>query len=175
MLTFVPPLQDLSFVLTDVLDAAGVLAAMPRYREIDAQTFDAIAEEAGKFAAEQVAPLNAGADRPGCVWSDGQVAAPPGFAAAYAAWCELGWPSVCADLEHGGQALPRVAFSVISELQAAASHAFVMVTAANQCAAACLRHSASAELHQRAARGLGRRAAEDARCRYRCRYRCRRQ
>src|SRR5258706_265263 len=148
MLTYVAPLRELRFLLHEVLDATRVLSELPRYADVDAETLDAIAEEAGRFAAEQVLPLNADADRVGCRWQDGEVATPPGFAAAYQAYCDLGWPSVCAEVEHGGQALPRLAFSIVNEMQAAASHAFVMYAAVNHCASACLRHSASPQLQQ---------------------------
>lgn len=148
MLTYIAPLRELRFVLHEVLDATRVLADLPRYVDIDADTLDAIAEGAGQFAAEQVLPLNRTADTIGCQWSDGEVTTAPGFAAAYKAYCELGWPSICADIEHGGQALPRLAFSIVNEMQAAASHAFVMYSAINHCAASCLRHSASPALQQ---------------------------
>jgi alkylation response protein AidB-like acyl-CoA dehydrogenase len=146
MAGYQPPLRDLRFVLHEVLGAQAVLAEMPRYAGVDADLFDSLAEQAGRFSAEQVAPLNLTADAVGCRYADGQVSAPPGFAAAYAAYRELGWPGVCAEEEHGGQALPRLAFSLVNEMQAAASHAFVMYSAVNHCAAACLRHSASDEL-----------------------------
>ncbi len=144
-----PPLRDQRFVLHEVLGMGAVLAGLPRYAGVDAALIDQLTEEAGRFSAEQVAPLNAEADRVGCVWSDGKVTTPPGFAAAYAAYRELGWPAVCAEEVHGGQALPRLAFSLINEMQSAASHAFVMYSAVNHCAATCLRHSASAGLQAR--------------------------
>lgn len=140
------PARDLRFVLQEVLRAQAVLSALPRYAGVDAELLESIAEQAGRFAADRVAPLNATADRVGCRWVEGRVATPPGFPQAYAAYCELGWPGVCADEAHGGQELPRLAFSLVNELQAAASHAFVMYSAVNHCAAACLRHSASAAL-----------------------------
>lgn len=145
---YLPPLRDLAFVLHEMLDVPSRLAQLPRYAHVDAQTLDAIAAEAGRFAAEQVLPLNRGADELGCTWTNGEVATPPGFAAAYQAYCELGWPAVCAEPEHGGQALPRLAFSIVNEMQAAANHAFVMYAAVNHCAASCLRHSADASLQR---------------------------
>jgi len=143
MLDYTLPLRELRFVMHEVLHAQAVLAELPDYAGVDADLLDSLAEQIGRFAAEQVAPLNAGADRVGCRWHDGQVSTPPGFAAAYAAFRELGWPSVCADAADGGQALPRLAFSLVNEVLSAASHAFVMYAAVNHCAAACLRHGAS--------------------------------
>lgn len=154
MLHYTPPLRELHFVLHEVLGAADRLRALPRHADIDAATLDALIEEAGRFAAERILPLNAEADRTGCRWADGTVTMPPGFGVAYAAYCELGWPGICAPEAEGGQALPTVAFSAVNELVASSCHAFVMIAAINHCAAACLRHSASPGLQARWLPGL---------------------
>lgn len=148
MLNFTPQLRDLSFVIHEVLGAASALQSMPRYKDVDVETLDSVIEEAGYFAAKRILPVNAPADQFGCNWQDGQVKTSPGFANAWHAYCDLGWPSVCADSEHGGQELPRLVFSAVNELIASASHAFVMITAVNHCSSACLRHSASNELQK---------------------------
>lgn len=154
MLHYTPPLRDLRFVLHEVLGAAEQLQALPSYAEMDAATLDILAEEAGRFAADRILPVNAAADAVGCGWADGVVTMPPGFAEAYQAYCELGWPAICADTGVGGQALPTVVFSSVNELVASASHAFVMIAAINHCAAACLRHSASPALQAQWLPGL---------------------
>ncbi|MEG0001464.1 acyl-CoA dehydrogenase [Comamonas sp.] len=154
MLHYTPPLRELRFVLHEVLDAARQLQALPDHAAMDAATLDALAEEAGRFAAQRILPVNAAADAAGCRWADGEVSMPAGFADAYRAYCELGWPAICADARVGGQALPTLVFSVVNELVASASHAFVMIAAINHCAAACLRHSASAALQAQWLPGL---------------------
>ncbi|TAL79039.1 MAG: acyl-CoA dehydrogenase [Burkholderiaceae bacterium] len=148
MPSFSPPLRDLAFVLHDLLGAPAALAALPQHAEVSAELLDQIAQEAGRFAAEKILPLNPGADKIGCLWSDGKVAAPPGFVQAYDEFCELGWPSMCADIDDGGQALPRLVFSVVGEMLSSCSHAFVMYAAVNHCAASCLRNSASEALRK---------------------------
>lgn len=154
MLQYTPPLRDLRFVLHEVLGASTRLQALPRYADIDGATLDALADEAGRFAAERILPINAAADQVGCQWVDGKVSMSPGFAAAYHAYCELGWPAICADADIGGQALPTLVFSTVNEMVASASHAFVMIASINHCAAACLRQSARAELQARWLPGL---------------------
>lgn len=149
MLHYTPPSQDLAFILNDVLDANAVLSALPRYSGVGTDVLLHIADEAGRFAAEQVLPLNHTADQSGCTWQDGKVITPPGFKQAYAQYCELGWPSMCADEADGGQALPRLVFSITNEILSAASHAFVMYAAIHHCASACLRHSATESLQRR--------------------------
>lgn len=143
---FTPPLRDIAFVLDDVLDAGRHLAALPACQEVGSADLLAITEEAGRFAAQEVLPLNLAAHRQGCTWRDGQVSTPSGFPQAYAQFKELGWPSLCAPVEAGGQGLPRLAFSLLAEMLSSCSHAFGMYACINHCASACLKHSASAEL-----------------------------
>ena len=51
-------------------------------------------EEAGKFATEVIAPLNAVGDRHGTPLKDGTVTMPPGWKDAYRAWAAAGWNAV---------------------------------------------------------------------------------
>ncbi len=143
---FTPPLRDIAFVLDDVLDAGHHLAELPACQDVGSADLLAITEEAGRFASNEILPLNLVAHRQGCTWRDGQVSTPPGFPAAYAQFRELGWPSLCAPVEAGGQGLPRLAFSLLAEMLSSCSHAFGMYACINHCASACLRHSASSEL-----------------------------
>jgi alkylation response protein AidB-like acyl-CoA dehydrogenase len=55
---------------------------------------------------------------------------------------------MCADIDDGGQGLPRLVFSLVGEMLSSCSHAFVMYAAVNHCAASCLRHSASEALRR---------------------------
>lgn len=143
---FTPPLRDIAFVLDDVLNTDQHLAELPACSEISSADLQAITEEAGRFAVNEVLPLNLIAHQQGCSWRDGQVTTPPGFPAAYAQFTELGWPSLCAPVEAGGQGLPRLAFSLLAEMLSSCSHAFGMYACINHCASACLKHSASPEL-----------------------------
>ena len=59
---------------------------MPAFAEVDADTARAVLEEAGKFASEVLAPINAAADLQGCSWNDGVVSTPAGYKEAYAAY-----------------------------------------------------------------------------------------
>ncbi|WP_432696663.1 acyl-CoA dehydrogenase [Marinobacterium sp. YM272] len=149
MLKFNPPLRDLQFVIHDVLDGVSGLAELPAYEEFDAETLDAIADEAGRFASEQLLSVNEQADRVGCRWNEGTVSMSPGFSEAWNAYRELGWPSMCAQPSEGGQGLPKLAFSVVSEFLSASSHAFVMIATINHCTSTCLRSSATPELQEK--------------------------
>ena len=107
---YTPPLRDMQFVLHELLGAVDELKLMPRHAELDADTMNAVLEEAGKFAAEVTAPLNIGGDVEGCVLDKAthEVRTPTGFKAAYAQFVEGGWPSLSCDPAFGGQALQRL-------------------------------------------------------------------
>jgi alkylation response protein AidB-like acyl-CoA dehydrogenase len=128
MPTYTPPLRDMQFVLHELLGAAEQLKAMPRHAEIDADTLDAVIEQAGKFAAEVIAPLNASGDAEGCALDKAshEVTAPKGFKEAYAAYVEGGWPSLSCDPAHGGQGLPIVLNQCLYEMLNSANQAWTM-------------------------------------------------
>ncbi|MFG1382729.1 acyl-CoA dehydrogenase [Xanthobacter versatilis] len=85
---------------------------------------DPVLEEAGKFAASVIAPLDKVADKQGCTLKDGAVTTPEGWRAAYAAWTAAGWSSVAAEEEFGGQHLPTSVTSALTEFWNSASPAF---------------------------------------------------
>ena len=45
---YTPPLRDMQFVLHEVFDVASEFKAMPAHAETDADTVNAVLEEAGK-------------------------------------------------------------------------------------------------------------------------------
>ena len=62
--------------------------------------------EAGKFAAEVLAPLNRPGDQEGTHFANGTVTMPKGWVDAYRAWAGAGWSAVSAPVDWGGQGLP---------------------------------------------------------------------
>ncbi|MFG1371672.1 acyl-CoA dehydrogenase [Xanthobacter oligotrophicus] len=85
---------------------------------------DPVLEEAGKFAASVIAPLDKVSDKQGCTLKDGGVTTPEGWRAAYEAWAAAGWSSVAAEEEFGGQHLPTSVTSALTEFWNSASPAF---------------------------------------------------
>ncbi|HNR61927.1 MAG TPA: acyl-CoA dehydrogenase N-terminal domain-containing protein, partial [Thauera sp.] len=125
---YAPPLRDMQFVLHEVIDAVGQLQACPPHAELDVDTFNAVLEEAGKFAAEVTFPLNVGGDSEGCKLDRAthEVRAPAGFKEAYAQYVAGGWPSLACDPEHGGQGLPLVLNQCLYEMLNSANQAWTM-------------------------------------------------
>ncbi len=66
MPTYNPPLRDMQFVLHEVFNVEAEFKAMPAHADTDADTINAVLEEAGKFAAEVAFPLNISGDAEGC-------------------------------------------------------------------------------------------------------------
>lgn len=149
MLSYTPPLKDMRFVLEQVLDAPRMLAAMPAYAEVDADLMRQVCDEAGRFAAGVLFPLNAVGDRAGCRYEQGEVRTPPGFADAYRQYSAAGWPALACAPEHGGQGLPQVLNCVLQEMISSANHGWGMYPGLAHGAYACLAQYGSAELRER--------------------------
>jgi alkylation response protein AidB-like acyl-CoA dehydrogenase len=119
MTPFTAPVDDLRFVLNEVVGLEQV-AALPGYESASPDLVDAVLEEAGRFAAGVLAPLNPIGDTQGSVLENGVVRTPPGFKEAYGQFVEAGWNSLAFDPEFGGQGMPwTVAFAVQEIWQAA--------------------------------------------------------
>ncbi|TAL76183.1 MAG: acyl-CoA dehydrogenase [Burkholderiaceae bacterium] len=148
MLTYKPPIQDLRFVLFDMLNTESRLAGLPGFEEVDEALIMEIADQAGRFATEILFPLNAVGDHRGCGYQGGQVRTPPGFADAYQRFVDGGWPSLACDVAYGGQGLPGTLHTVLYEMLGACNHAWAMYPVLLRGAYECLTVYASEPLKQ---------------------------
>jgi alkylation response protein AidB-like acyl-CoA dehydrogenase len=140
MPSYTPPIRDVRFIIDRLLGGAG----------IDPDLLAPILEEAGRFAAEVIAPLNPVADREGCTrHPDGTVTTPAGFREAYRQYVESGWGTLALPEEHGGQGLPHVLGTVVEEFLDSACHAFNMYPGLTHGAVAALMDRGSEELKAR--------------------------
>ncbi|MGA0571682.1 acyl-CoA dehydrogenase C-terminal domain-containing protein [Variovorax sp. VNK109] len=128
MPTYNPPLRDMQFLLHEVFKVEDEFKAMPVHAETDADTMNAVLEEAGKFAAEVTFPLNISGDTEGCVLdkTTHEVKPPKGFKEAYAKYVEGGWPALSCLPEFGGQGLPYVMNQCVYEMLNSANQAWTM-------------------------------------------------
>ena len=142
-----PPLRDLHFVLHEVLDAVPTLKAIPKYADLDADTFNAVLEEGGKFAAEVLLPLNQTGDQEGCRLDKGShaVTTPKGFKEAYARYVEGGWPSLSTDPAYGGQGLPHLVNQCFFEMLNSANQSWAMYPGLSHGAYECLHEHGTPE------------------------------
>jgi alkylation response protein AidB-like acyl-CoA dehydrogenase len=125
-MTYQPPVRDLQFVLKDLLKLERY-ANLPAFADASPDVVDQILEEAARFTAEVLAPLNPVGDKEGCRWNpDFTVQTPTGFKEAYVKLVEGGWPALGAEPAYGGQGLPHVVNLAFSEMSSAANMAFSM-------------------------------------------------
>ncbi|MBC7993433.1 MAG: acyl-CoA dehydrogenase family protein [Rhizobacter sp.] len=143
-----PPLRDIRFVTEELLDLPARWAALPAYAELDANTARQVIEEAGKFASEMLAPLNASGDLEGCTLRDGEVTTPRGYREAYRAYVAAGWPALACDPAVGGQGLPHAINGVLSEMLNSANHGWNMYPALLHGAYECLMAHATPQLKE---------------------------
>ena len=121
------PLQDMRFVMELVLGAPASWAQCATFAELDLDTVDAVLQEAARFAAGVLLPINASGDAVGCVRDEaGQVRTPPGYREAYQAYVDGGWPALPCDSAWGGQGLPMLVDAAAREMLVACNHGWVM-------------------------------------------------
>jgi alkylation response protein AidB-like acyl-CoA dehydrogenase len=144
-----PPLRDMRFVIDEVLQAPAAWSRMPAFEGLDSDTAAEVLAQAGRFAAEVLAPLNGPGDLAGCQWRDGDVTTLPGYREAYQAFVEGGWPALACDPDCGGQGLPQLLNAALYEMLAAANHGWTMYPGLLHGAYECLHAHATPELRQR--------------------------
>jgi alkylation response protein AidB-like acyl-CoA dehydrogenase len=123
MSAYAAPLKDMKFVVNELAGMAQI-AKLPGCEDASPDTVEAILEEAGKFAAGVLDPLNWTGDQEGSQWKDGAVKTPAGFKAAYRQFVEGGWNALPLDPEWGGQGLPKLVATPVTEMVTSANMAF---------------------------------------------------
>lgn len=123
-MTYTPPLQDMLFVVNDVLGFSN--------ENLDLDTQTQVLEEAAKLASEVLAPLNWTGDQHGTRLKDGAVTTAPGFKEAYRQYREGGWNAVPFQEDYGGQGLPYAIAFPVQEMWQAANMSFGLCPLLNQ-------------------------------------------
>jgi alkylation response protein AidB-like acyl-CoA dehydrogenase len=119
------PVADIAFTLKN---SGGFAAAQAEgiYEDVGDDLLEAVLTEAGKFAADVIAPLNRPGDQRGSVFKDGAVTMPPGWKEAYTAWAAAGWNGLAGPAQWGGQGLPWALNAACLEMWNSASAAFMV-------------------------------------------------
>ena len=145
-----PPLRDMQFVMHEVLDLPAAFKQLPPHADIDADTMNAVLEEAGKFAAEVAFPLNRIGDEQGCSLdkTTHEVKTPDGFKAAYMQYVQGGWPALSCDPAYGGQGLPFAINNFLYEMLNSANQAWTMYPGLSHGAYECLHAHGTPEQKQ---------------------------
>jgi len=131
MPVYTPPIDDIKFVLHDVLKAES-LSTLPGYEDVSTDLIDSIIEEGGKICEEVLFPLNQSGDQEGCTYKDGEVTTPKGFKDAYTTFSEGGWCGLSGDPDFGGMGMPVLLNTVMQEMICSANFSFGMYPGLSQ-------------------------------------------
>src|SRR5690606_20001331 len=144
---FNAPLRDMRFVLHEVLQAPALWARLPALSEtVDADTADAILEEAAKVTGQLIAPLNRSGDEEGAQWQTGEVRTPAGFKEAYVTYIQGGWVGLSGNPDQGGMGMPKMLAVQVEEMLYAANSSFALYSALTSGACLAIDAHASEEL-----------------------------
>ena len=119
------PVDEIAFTLKHVANMGDALDK-GLLGDLSDDLVDAILQEAGRFATDEVAPLAEVGDRQGARLLDGKVTVPDGWADLYRHWAEGGWNALTAPEEFGGQALPHMLNVAALEMWNSGSMAFAL-------------------------------------------------
>lgn len=119
------PVED---ILATLRHVAGLdrLLADGLAPELEGGVTEAVLDEAAKFAADILSPLNRVGDAHGSTLKDGVVTTPPGWKEGYQAWAGAGWNALPGPEEFGGQGLPTLLQSACTEMWNSAAFAFAL-------------------------------------------------
>ena len=119
------PVTEITHTLKHV---AGLQSALDQglLGDLSDDLVDAILEEAGRFATEEVTPMRKIGDEQGATFKDGAVTMPAGWRDLYHRWIEGGWNAVSGPVEYGGQGLPTMLSVAAMEMWNSGSMAFAL-------------------------------------------------
>ncbi|WAP67154.1 acyl-CoA dehydrogenase [Jiella pelagia] len=120
-----PPVKDIAFTLRTI---AGLDGAMKDglFPDLSPDLVEAVLEEAARFAAERMAPLDRIGDEEGARFDNGAVTMPAGWRELYRDWIAGGWNALSGPAEYGGQALPTALAAAVAEMWNHASMPFAL-------------------------------------------------
>jgi alkylation response protein AidB-like acyl-CoA dehydrogenase len=142
---YAAPAADMLFAMTEVVGLDSV-RALPGCEDANEELVRQILDEAGRFGADVLAPLNRIGDIQGARLENGIVRTPEGFADAYARFVAGGWNAVPSAAEFGGQNLPWLVAAAVSEIWNSANMAFALCPILTQSAVEVLTAHGTPEL-----------------------------
>ncbi len=145
MSEYVAPVKDMNFVLNELAGLSAV-CELPYYEEASEEMVAAVLEEAGKFAAGVLEPLNIVGDTNSAACNDNAVQETAGFAAAYKQFVEGGWVALPGNPEYGGMGLPECVAMTTMEMWNSGNMSFSLCPLLGQGATGAIEAHASQDL-----------------------------
>ncbi|MEM7467738.1 MAG: acyl-CoA dehydrogenase [Pseudomonadota bacterium] len=142
---YVAPLQDMNFVLAEIAKIDEI-NQLPGFEEATPDLVEAVLEEASKFAADVLSPLNSVGDTIGAKQEGDTVITPPGWKDAYRLFSEGGWNGLAGAPEFGGQGLPKTLATAVDEMWNSSNMAFAVGAMLTTGAVHAIEHHAKDEL-----------------------------
>ncbi len=139
------PTSDYQFLFEHIVGFSQV-AQTARFEDATPDVTAAIMEEAGKLAADVLAPLQREGDLHPAHLENGVVRTSPGFGDGYKAIAEGGWVGISADPEYGGMGLPQSITNAVNEMMGGACLSLQLNPLMSQGQIEALEHHASDEL-----------------------------
>ena len=139
------PVADILFSLNAVAGLREMLDSGIA-GDLDWDAVSAVIGEAGRFATNEIAPLNRAGDLAGARYENGAVTMPGGFGDVYRHWAEAGWGGVSASAEYGGMGLPHLVNVACTEIWNGASMSFALCPLLTEGAIGALKAFGSQEL-----------------------------
>ena len=112
---YAAPVEDMSFILTNLLNIDNYLKSI-KNEELSFDSIKMIIEEASKFACDELDTINHLGDQEGIKLENGVVRMPESFIKAYQNFVNTGWFSVIGEKKYGGQNLPLSAIVMLNEI-----------------------------------------------------------
>ncbi|MEZ5555859.1 acyl-CoA dehydrogenase family protein [Haliea sp.] len=151
MSSYRAPIEDMTFLIDEVLDVGQALGSLPAFEELgvgpDLST--ALLDEGARLAADVLAPLRRVGDEHPATCRDGAVTLSPGYGEALQQLGAGGWMGISSDPVYGGQGLPELYATAACEMWNSANLAFGLAPMLSSGAALAIHAHASEELKQR--------------------------
>src|SRR4029079_15161537 len=119
------PVSEIAFALKHVAGLGEALAA-GAFPALTEDLVDAVLAEAGRFASDEMAPLNRVGDREGVRLENAAVTTATGWRRVYEEWCAGGGNGISVPEAAGGQGLPLSLSAATQEMWNAACMSFAL-------------------------------------------------
>lgn len=117
--------RDMEFVLHEQMNISEI-TKHKKYKEFNKKTVDLIISEARNLAIKELLAVNKEGDEQECTFENGVVKVPECYKRAYKLIKEGEWVALSEDVDAGGQGMPKLLSSAVSELFSGANIALTM-------------------------------------------------